>query len=455
MPYAAYVLVRFNATKSAKEWLSEVAKRCTPADVDSDVEALNIALTYSGLLALELDQSIADSFSHPFIEGMITERRSRILGDTYENNPKFWTWGTAQNPVHALIMQFANTQSLLQEKLEEGNRLSKKYEISNAATIIATKTESDYRKEHFGFVDGIGQPVIKGSDLRTNQLKRTGHATEIETGDFILGYDDQYGSYAHGPIVPKEHDPRVVLPKLSLKAATIVDNTKFHDLGRNGSYLVFRQLAQDVAKFWQYMDDAQKLSPNRIPSPEWLASRFVGRCPNGQSLMLNDMTNAKEETDTRNDFGYRQDERGTKCPFGAHVRRANPRDSLGPNAEQSLLSANRHRILRRGRSYGEPIANNRVDDKKPRGLNFICINADIERQFEFVQQTWIGNPVLNGLFDEVDPLTGSQNAEGGTFSIPTEDVRIRVKGIPQFVTVKGGAYFFLPGIRALKFLAGM
>ncbi len=87
---------------------------------------------------------------------------------------------------------------------------------------------------------------------------------------------------------------------------------------------------------------------------------------------------------------------------------------------------------------------------------FMCINANIERQFEFVQQTWINNPTFNGLYDERDPIfghTGSQ--QDGTMTIPREPVRRRLHNLGGFVTIRGGGYFFLPGIKALKYLAAL
>jgi deferrochelatase/peroxidase EfeB len=156
-----------------------------------------------------------------------------------------------------------------------------------------------------------------------------------------------------------------------------------------------------------------------------------------------------------NDFLYAdQDPHGFACPIGAHIRRTNPRDSLVPRKD-SLTVSNRHSILRRGRSYGAPLQrfSTESDDGTERGLLFVCANANIARQFEFVQQTWVNSPKFGGLYDDRDPLLGSHGAEGGTLTIPERPVRRRLTGLPRFTTVRGGGYFFLPGIRALRFLA--
>ena len=108
--------------------------------------------------------------------------------------------------------------------------------------------------------------------------------------------------------------------------------------------------------------------------------------------------------------------------------------------------------MRRGRSYGPRIADPLVDDGQERGLHFICLCADLARQFEFVQQTWLDNPVFNGLDGEVDPVVGGQT-DGAVMTLQKAPVRRRITGVPDFVTLLGGAYFFVPGINALRWLA--
>jgi deferrochelatase/peroxidase EfeB len=186
-----------------------------------------------------------------------------------------------------------------------------------------------------------------------------------------------------------------------------------------------------------------------------------------------------------NAFTYSSDPNGTRCPFGAHIRRSNPRNgdlpsgvtglfarvirTLGFSAtalrEDQVASTRFHRVLRRGREYGTavPLAQALTsgvggDDT---GLQFVCLGANLARQFEFVQGAWLNGRKFNGLRDENDPLVGNRrDAEGDvavdTFSLPQDaGPDRRVAGLPQFVTVLGGAYFFLPGIRALRFFASL
>jgi Dyp-type peroxidase family len=215
-------------------------------------------------------------------------------------------------------------------------------------------------------------------------------------------------------------------------------------------------LAQRVAPFWQFLDKACGANgAGGKAAREALGAKFVGRWMSGAPLVLS----PKEDNDTlknENNFAYyANDPQGLACPIGSHVRRSNPRDSLGSDPTTAVNSANRHRILRRGRSYGKRAADPMVEDGLERGLHFICLNSDIERQFEFVQQTWINNPVFSGLDGEVDPLVGNLSKGDSIFTVQATPLRRRVPGLSRFVVMKGGAYFFLPGLRALKYLGSL
>jgi deferrochelatase/peroxidase EfeB len=247
------------------------------------------------------------------------------------------------------------------------------------------------------------------------------------------------------------------------------------DLGVNGSYVVYRKLEQDVAGFWGFMRrEALRISGAAEPAAAIaLAARCVGRWPSGAPVVL------APETDIpaygkRDDFAYRADPDGLACPIGAHIRRVNPRDDLKPySAAQSLSMSEAHRLLRRARVFGRQLvdptllqeaarqggAATRIgedDGGGARGIHFFCVNADIRRQFEFVQQTWCNNPRFGGLNDNKDPLIGDNDradSPASHMTIPRRPVRIRTAPLPRFVTVKAGAYLFMPGIRALRFLA--
>jgi Dyp-type peroxidase family len=235
------------------------------------------------------------------------------------------------------------------------------------------------------------------------------------------------------------------------------------DLGRNGTYLVVRQLRQDVAGFWRYLESATRHPDGSADAAAKirLGARLVGRWPGGAPLVLSpDRDDPALSSAT--DFGYyAADPDGLRCPIGAHVRRTNPRDSLDPDpgSQKSIDIGNRHRLLRRGREYG-PVASadqlaSGVDDGIERGLHFLCLSANIARQFEFIQHTWVNNPKFSGLYQDADPLVAARRDGADCFTIPGQPVRTRLTALPQFVTTRGGAYFFLPGLKALRYLAGL
>jgi deferrochelatase/peroxidase EfeB len=256
------------------------------------------------------------------------------------------------------------------------------------------------------------------------------------------------------------------------------------DLGRNGTYLVMRQLEQDVRKFWQFLYEQ---AGGNLAAAGQLGAKIVGRTQAGDPLVpIQDQPIPGTDPGSvkQNQFTYEADPAGGRCPFGAHIRRANPRNSDFPEQRLGLLrkliimlgfgpkgfyddltsSVRFHRILRRGREYGSELPPDQAlkpapENEPPRGLNFICLNANISRQFEFLQNAWIANTKFSGLTRESDPLLGNRESISGcpvtgNFTIPSDNVLRRcVSDLPQFVTVRGGAYFFLPSLRALRYFA--
>jgi Dyp-type peroxidase family len=450
LPCAAFRILTVVDRLAAGRWLAAVTADVTTAAGKQDGWSLNLALTWPGLAALGLPSDALATFSAPFIDGMASPRRSRILGDGGTDDPRKWRWGGPTSPAaHIIQLLYASDAAELTRQLARWPA-DVASGVQEAMTFAAGR-EPD-TKENFGFADGIGQPVIAGSGRETTQLRRTQHATLIPAGDFVLGYPNAYGLPSPSPSVMGSADPAGALP--------VAADAGRHDLGRNGSYLVYRQLGQDVAGFWQRVRAlAATYWPDDPGAVVRLASKFVGRWPSGAPLVGNpksDPFNGEPQEHTDNNFSYAEtDPYGKACPVGAHIRRSNPRDSLPPDAATSLTTSNRHRLLRRGRSYGPRIADPFADDGQERGLHFICLNADLERQFEFVQQTWLNNPVFGVLPGETDPLTGDQASATGAFTVQGDPLRTRVRGVRSFVSTRGGAYCFLPGIRALRWLGAM
>jgi deferrochelatase/peroxidase EfeB len=197
---------------------------------------------------------------------------------------------------------------------------------------------------------------------------------------------------------------------------------------------------------------AQDVPAPALPAAPPTAQRPVAAQVRRKRVEVNLPRDAREEVREvaivpDNDFLFgAEDPQGLRCPFGAHIRRANPRDSFDAGSEEQLAITNRHRILRLGRRYREQVGRNP-------GLFFMCLNADLERQFEFVQQTWLQAPSFHGLTDERDPVLGSRHPNADGFSLPTRESPVQLTGMPDFVRTLGGGYFFLPGRSLLRYLA--
>jgi Dyp-type peroxidase family len=275
-----------------------------------------------------------------------------------------------------------------------------------------------HEREPFGFKDGIGQPAIEGSGI----VGTNPHEAPLKIGEFVLGYQDETGDTLPVP------QPEV--------------------LGRNGTFMVVRKLHTRVAAFRQYMRE-------RATSPadeELLAAKFVGRWRSGAPLSLaptHDDPELGADPLRNNAFMYGDDERGLKCPFGAHARRMNPRDAA------IIGEVRLHRMIRRGTTYGPPLPEGVLeDDGVERGLMFAFVGAHLARQFEFVQRDWVNEGKFFGAPGEKDPLVGS-NDGSGQITIPQQPIRRKIVGLPAFVVNRGGEYCFLPSLSALRWLADL
>ncbi len=455
LTYARFTVFAISGPAAGHAVLSWLLPQVTTAAQFTADSALHVAFTAAGLRRLGLPDGVIAGFSAEFGEGMAGPDRSRFLGDVEDSGPRFWDWGAPQEPpVDGLVLLYAATPEILDRRQAELAGCLAAAGIRDV-TVLDTLELGD--SEPFGFHDGISQPVIQGLP-RARQGARA-----LPAGEFILGYPNSYGQLTDRPLLPASGDPRHLLPRDPAGSGAA-------DLGRNGCYLVLRQLEQDVGAFWRYAAEATR-RPDGSYDPQArtaLAAKMVGRWPSGAPLIKAPDTDDPRLGDD-NDFGYHHtDPDGLACPLGAHIRRMNPRDSLdpGPGSEQSLAVSDRHRLLRRGRAYGPGTAGTTADDahairlppddsspaRGGTGLHFVCLVANLARQFEFVQHTWLNNPNFNGLYDDTDPLAGSRDGRGATFTVPAQPIRRRYRGLPQFVRTRGGAYFFLPSISALRYL---
>jgi len=474
MTRASYVLVRVKNPDAAKAWLRSAPVTTAVAQKPPPKTAMNIAFTAPGLKELGVPDSILAGFSHEFRGGMGQESRARQLGDVGENAPSNWAWGSNGREPHALVMFFAEPDqfdSFVQSSRDQNWNTA----FEEVALLGTSNLDGD---EPFGFADGISQPQIDWDQQLERPCTQLRYTNVVALGEFLLGYPNEYGKITDRPLL----DPNAATSDL----LSAQDSPAKKDLARNGSYLVLRQLEQDVRGFWKFLHE--QAGGNFADAAE-LGSKMVGRTRAGDPLVpiqAGPIPGIDPRTAPQNQFTYESDPVGGQCPFGAHVRRTNPRNSDFPGRRLSALrklivmlgfgpkgfyeditsSVRFHRILRRGREYGSELSPEDAiqpapPNEEPRGLHFICLNANISRQFEFLQNAWIANTKFSGVTGESDPLLGNRESipgcpVTGNFTIPGDGtVRRRVSGLPRFVTVRGGAYFFLPSLRALRYFAGV
>ena len=456
---AAFLLLKVRDPTAARRWLAQVEVTSAVARQPPPPTVLQVAMTHVGMCALGIRPDVIEGFSEEFLQGMTGDaNRSRRLGDVGLSAPEKWQWGTGHEVPHVAVLLYATPGNL-----EEFQR---KVEAECAAGFeVRHRLPTTYLKdsEPFGFADGLSQPHLDWERMiPAEDQEQLSYREKSCLGEFILGYPNEYGLYTPRPLLDAARcDPRGLLPRAE-------ESPDCADVGRNGTYLVIRQMRQDVKGFWKAIDDRARGVP---AERDRLASLMVGRTTGGDPVVLPAESAAPGQpapTKPRNDFTFESDPEGYRCPIGAHIRRANPRNAdlppgsigvvsqlirrlgLSPKARAQDLAASArfHRLLRRGRGYQlrAPPAES--------GLHFICLNANIQRQFEFVQGAWLMSNKFNGLHEENDPLLGNRlPASCDYFSMPqAEGPTARLEALPQFVTVAGGAYFFLPGIRALKFL---
>lgn len=477
---ARYLMVRVDDAGAARSWLRELldsdvvhslarvraksvprkklGKVPAPAKPSRDVtQMVTVAFSYAGLLALGLKEDERFPFPTPFRAGGASALRRELLGDAQE---PAWQWGDVQADsafeTHIFIAHYWSEHhageplALLDpQRLPAGLRA---LSMSSCPSYIASPDAPEPAVyEPFGFRDGIGQPVLEGMGLSSAEKKSRKASGKlfddrlIQPGEFVLGQLNEYGERSYCPNV--EGWPR--------------DASAVAGFGRNGTYLAVRQIEQHVAVFNQFTGGH---------AVQMLGDMMVGRrkpgagCPKdaaGYSVL--DSARPPSEIDA---FRYLTlDANGLECPRGAHARRANPRDALALDVPGGIASSKLHRLLRRGRVYSEGCAQGASsadvctghaagrDGDTPcgRGLMFVALNTDFERQFEFVQKSWIAGSRFGDLADEQDPLLGT--SPDRAFTVQGCPVGERIGPLPRFTTVRGGGYFFAPSLTALRWLA--
>jgi Dyp-type peroxidase family len=416
-----YEFLSFRDRGGGRAWLSAIkhtvqSAAAMRATVDQHKRWVTVAFTWNGLRALGLDEASLSSFPEEFRQGM--PARAEMLGDTGVNAPGNWVGGLASPDLHAIVILFARDEPERLRCVGEHDKLvaaSKGVEVMSVLDLNASPP-FNYAHDHFGYRDRLSQPVIEGS----GEEPTPGSGAALKAGEFILGYPDEFGVTAVSP--------------------------QPNELARNGSYMAYRRLEEHVGKFREFLlqhgDTAEE--------QELIAAKLMGRWRSGAPLVLSpdkDDLVLAADMQRNNDFNYKEmDPQGYAVPLGSHARRMNPRDTAA--------NINRRRMIRRGATYGPALPDDAPEDGVERGIAAFVICGSLIRQFEFAQNVWANDRNFHELGNERDPVIGNQD---GTleFKIPKRPIRKKIVGLPAFTTVKGGAYFFLPGLKALTYLASL
>jgi Dyp-type peroxidase family len=422
LPEVAYVFLHVHDAAAGRSLLGALAPAVTtarPWDPDRPPRAtLNVALTANGLRALGVDQEILERLPAEYLAGMAS--RADRLGDTGDSAPEHWDCGYRRGEAHILVVLYDENQQALARRVA---RLSRG-PLAVVADERATRRELGHYREHFGYSDGIAQPALEGQPLAPRPGEGVAVARggwrALKAGEFILGQEDEHGGVAIPPLL------------------------------RNGTFMVFRKLAQDVVGFRKAVT---ALADQQFGGDAALVfAKLLGRWSDGTPLVRSPQQPDPERVQDdqwRNDFRYAHDPAGHACPLGAHIRRANPRDALVGGAPRTT----RHRIIRRGMPYGPVLPANpaQADVEAPRGLMFVAFNASIVRQFETVND-WLQEGNSFRLGPERDVVAGTDVRRTGHMVIHG-DPPVFFPSHDPFVTTRGGEYLLLPSPAVLEALA--
>jgi len=418
LPHVAHTFVEIKDRAGGRQLLRTLYPLVTTEEAGGRERAdptLNVAITIEGLAALGVPSAVVSSFPRAFRDGMAA--RAKQLGDVGESAPDGWDAAFKDGTLHLLITQCGATRIALDDQIRELCRRIEQIDAVQAVALQRCQRDAASH-ERFGFRDGIAQPAIRAAGLKHHRGDGTpgcfGRWHSIALGEFVFGYRDADG------VLPTAPSGR---------------------LGRNGTYVVYRKLRQDTEGF----DALVASGGTQLGDPELFAAKLVGRWKGGWPLARLPTTRppgsaGSENKDRLNDFRYDDDPVGKRCPVGAHIRRANPRDGTGAGRNM----ARRHRIIRRGTPYH--------DESGEAGLIFVCFNVDIERQFEFIQRMWLNDGDVLGLGSDPDPIAGNWDPatrRQRRFVIPGD--RPLAVGLQRpLVTTRGGAYLLLPSMDALR-----
>ncbi|MCE9621426.1 MAG: Dyp-type peroxidase [Actinomycetia bacterium] len=449
--HQALILVGFPSSSDGRAWLAAVrssvasAREVTARSGLSNTSWVNIALSHPGLIALGRPRSELSTFPVEFRAGLV--KRANTVGDLGVNAVKNWP-APLQQVFHAVVIVAADQADDRQSLVQQHQQLAAQHGVEVRHVEYGDARVDEPGHEHFGFRDGISQPGVRGFTVPANPDDAEQGAPGQDLlwpGEFVLGYPSQAGPGAdvevQGPIA-----------------------TSGPDWTKNGSYLVFRRLRQDVAGFRAFIRSVAK---DQGLSEDLAGAKIVGRYKSGAPLALTGeqdtdpgLTNPALLSDEQiNDFEFVDDGdlNGDLVPLAAHIRKTYPRDH--PTDDGGEADTQRHRVLRRGIPFGASLAADATPDSaaalaefpNDRGLLFLCYQTSIARQFEHVQQQWVNDPTFPEPNAGQDAIIATA-PKTGEFSLPGGRTG-HVALMQRFVTTTGGGYFFQPSLSALATLS--
>jgi deferrochelatase/peroxidase EfeB len=417
---ARYEFLTFRQRAGGHAWLKGILEKVGTAKAvgsgELDSRWVTVAFTWNGLRALGMKEASLASFPEEFRQGMAA--RAEVLGTTGANHPNHWVGGLASPDLHAIVILFARDVAERERcRQEHQNFLLQCGDLELLSSLdLEAIPPFDHAHEHFGYRDRLSQPVIEGMGVEPTP----GSGPPLKAGEFFLGYPDEEG------------------PGTGLLQPEI--------LSQNGSYLAYLMMQEHVGAFRDFLRQHGETREQQ----ELVAAKLMGRWRSGAPLVLapeKDDPELGKDLQRSNNFNFaKMDPHGYGCPLGAHIRRMNPRDTA--------VNMQRRKMIRRGGTYGPPLPEGAPEDGIERGVAAFVGCASLVRQFEFAMNVWANDPNFHELGNERDPVFGTQD---GTFdlTIPKRPIRKQITGLPSFTTIRGGAYFFLPGIRALRYLAAL
>ncbi|MFJ9074836.1 Dyp-type peroxidase [Streptomyces sp. NPDC102278] len=372
--------------------------------------------------------------------------RAEALGDTGPSAPDSWLFGASEDDVHAVLTLAADDSGRLAEAVDRHRRSLD----GAAATVLfgqdgATLPGALRGHEHFGFLDAISQPGVRGFDASDAANPATVQGKPgtrlVPAGEFLVGHE-RVGARPAG------------LPAWAT----------------GGSFHVVRRLAQDVPGWWNQAAEclAELKRSGAAPAdadPTWLAARMIGRWPGGAPVATCPAAERVplpgEDIDGALDF--HDDPQGWTTPLFSHIRKSNPRGGLTPAPGRPPLpiaQLDSRRIIRRGIPFGpphRPETGSRAGggDDAARGLLFVSHQADLVEQFEFIAKRWVNDvdfPPARHPVPGADPVIGPGSQ--AAFECPSQSgSRATTLSFQRFIRTEGAVYAFTPSLPTLRSLA--